>query len=405
MNRIGKHLSRLVDAGLVWYFSYLSKQNVLIINLIISRVRKIFIFIRQLYVKEKVNLLLTIVAGILTLCLLEFYFRYFPHTLPVALGNYLASAYNDGLSGIYRYRPDMKMYMMRPHYERQMYFNRYTWHHKTDAAGFRNPEDQERADIVLLGDSMIYGHGLEEPSTVRHYLEARVKKPVANLGIQGGSIHQAYQILKTYGRALHPHHVYLFFLVNDIHDLTVYLSDHEIKRFLDIPIEDHSQPYFHVKPQRRKYFDYKFYTNELYVFKAYEFFKSYIQKHWLQASRAEASSWESLAWFDKRPRYRLAMKFHLHALRKIRQLAISDHFRFTHVFIYTGMRAAQEDMYEHILEAFCQAHDIDFYSLRDDFERALKNGETLFLPADGHFTDRGAQLVAQLLEQHMQVRR
>src|SRR5215467_7764816 len=52
----------------------------------------------------------------------------------------------------------------------------YYWHHKTDAMGFRNPADRTQASIVLLGDSMVYGHGVEETSTIRHHLEILLKQ-------------------------------------------------------------------------------------------------------------------------------------------------------------------------------------------------------------------------------------
>src|SRR5262249_47720172 len=105
---------------------------------------------------------------------------------------------------------------------------------------FRNPQDRREADVVLLGDSMIYGHGVEEASTVRHHLENLLRRPVANLGIQGAGIHEEYQALKRFGLALEPKYVFLFFLVNDINDALSSLSAEDMQRFLNLPVDDDS---------------------------------------------------------------------------------------------------------------------------------------------------------------------
>jgi len=45
-------------------------------------------------------------------------------------------------------------------------------------------------DIVLLGDSMVYGHGVYADGTSSHYLKNITGKVVANLGVQADYIHQ-----------------------------------------------------------------------------------------------------------------------------------------------------------------------------------------------------------------------
>jgi hypothetical protein len=307
-------------------FAYFSKSNVRIISYTSEKINRFHKFLHYFYITNKLNLLILIISFMISLGFLEIYFRYFPHTLPQALGNYIASGYNDYWLGIYKYHPEIKMFLMRPHYERQMYFNGYYWHHKTDAMGFRNPTDRLQAYVVLLGDSMVYGHGVEEPSTIRHYLEILLKQSVANLGIQGGSIHQEYQILKTYGISLKPKYVFVFFLVNDIHDLTVYLSasimasatpgdsvrgystvapearsvrgrrcasawphvadavikaylsDEEIYTFLNTSSDDHTTPYIHAKKVKEKFWGkLNSYTRDFYIVKAYKFLKNILK--------------------------------------------------------------------------------------------------------------------------------
>jgi hypothetical protein len=66
------------------------------------------------------------------------------------------------------------------------------------------------------------------------------------------------------------------------------------------------------------------------------------------------------------------------------------------VFVYTGDKK-EEPTYELVLREFCRRQGICFFSLKDGFEPAIKNGEQLFLQGDGHFTDRGARLAVRLI--------
>jgi lysophospholipase L1-like esterase len=313
----------------------------------------------------------------------------------------VATGYDARPSGIYRFNPEMKMSFMRPNYERRMYFNAYYWTHRTDSLGFRNPEDRESAYVVLLGDSMIYGHGLEEHSTVRYHLETLLKKPIANLAAQGNSIHQEYQVLKTFGLRLKPAYVFLFFLHNDITDLTVFLTDDEMRRFLSIPVADHATPYFEIKPARQRTRWFAPFLDDLYVRKAYQFLKKVLWSGGRAQAEAFTAEWEPLPPFHGNPRMPLAMQFHLQALRKIQHLANMYNFRFINVFIYTGLGQA-EPLYEGILESFCKTQGIRFVSLRDEIERAVRRGEQVFLPQDGHFSDAGTRLVARVIAGQIQ---
>jgi hypothetical protein len=364
--------------------------------------RREFVII-QWFIINKLNIACSVISLLLSLTFLECYLRYFPHTLPYALGNYVTYGYDTGLSGIYRYNAEMKMELMRPNYKRRMYFNGRYWHHQTDAMGFRNPTNRSSAYVVLLGDSMIYGHGVEETSTIRHHLENILQKPVANLGIQGSSIHQEYQVLKRFGVGLNPHFVFLFFLVNDIRDLVNQMSDEEMQRFLSFPVDDHVSPYYAIPKITYESYALSAYLRELYVVRAFDFFLKYTRMHLINHAIAFGNSWQSVPFFQENPRFLWAMRFHLRALRKIQNLAEKNHFHFVNVFIYTGVSYPdKEEIYEDILEPYCKVHGIHFYNLKDDISLAMARGEELFLKHDGHFTDQGARLVARALARLIQ---
>jgi lysophospholipase L1-like esterase len=350
---------------------------------------------------RRAQVALALVALVAALAIVEASLRTFVDALPLALANDLASGYNARRSGIYRFQPDMDMFLMRPHYEREMFFNGYHWHHRTDWMGFRNPEDRRSADVVLLGDSMVYGHGLEEPSTIRHHLEALIGRNVANLGIQGAGIHEEYQVLKRFGLPLEPRFVFLFFLENDIDDLVQLHTDDEMRRFLATAVDDHRTPYFDVVPPSDGWLHrWKGAVGDLYTVRACRFLVRWLSPGGATAAETDVPRWASLPLFRQRGvRQVLAMRFHLHALAKMQDLARQGHFTFVNVFIWTG-HFAEEPIYEGILKSYCREQGIAFLDLREA-EREVNDRERLFLPVDGHFSDAGTRWVAELLAKSM----
>jgi hypothetical protein len=343
------------------------------------------------------QLALSATAFVISLVAVEVSLRAFVDRLPLGLANEITSGYSARPSGIYRYRGDMKMLVMRPNYEREIFFNGYHWHHRTDATGFRNPGDRASADVVLLGDSMVYGHGLEESATIRHRLEAIVGRPVANLGMPGAGIHQEYEILERFGLALRPRYVFLFFLFNDLTDLTITLQDDEMRRFLATAVADHETPWHDVVPSQRRRPRLKDYWNDLYTVRAWRFFRRIVGLGQARAGEPSGRDWESRSPFRSNPRLALAMRFHLYALLKMQDLGERNHFEFVNVLIWTGRFPDEEPVYVEVLESFCREHGIAFYNLREA-ERVLDgDSSALFLPGDGHFSALGARWVAMLL--------
>jgi lysophospholipase L1-like esterase len=342
---------------------------------------------------------------VLSLGLLELYLRYLPFTLPNALANHVASAYHTGPSGIYRYAPELRTRLMRANDDRMMYFNGYRWRHRTDSRGFRNPVERARASVVLIGDSIVYGHGVEETSTIRHHLEAILGEPVANLGVQGSSIHDEYQVLKAFGVSLRPRYVFLFFLANDIDDLRS-LSEREMSAFLGLPLADHSTPYFRIRRPRARPWPVRWSRaldarlGDLYVVKAWDFLRRSLRTRRAKPAEAAEDVLSSLPPVPGGPKAALAMRFHLHALRKIQDLADQRRFTFVNVFTHTGW-LPDEPAYERILTAFSRSHDVAFLSLGPAFERGRQNGADPFLKGDGHLSDAGARLAAEALARYI----
>jgi lysophospholipase L1-like esterase len=91
----------------------------------------------------------------------------------------------------------------------------------TDEHGFRNPSPwPERADIVVLGDSMAFGYGVDdEEAWTRLLAEQRPGSRVINLGLIGAAPQQYFRIYETFGQALRPDLVlFCLFPGNDLAD-------------------------------------------------------------------------------------------------------------------------------------------------------------------------------------------
>jgi len=320
---------------------------------------------------------------------------------PLPLSSFIATSYHTGVGGIYFHAPDLHMRLMKPLFQREMYYNGYRWQHRTDKMGFRNPKDRDHARIVLLGDSMIYGHGVDEQHTVRHHLEALIGQPVHNLGIQGGSAHQELQILKKYALKLSPKVVVLFFLTNDIRDLWDDLTEEEMRRFLAHKDKASEPRYFDpspLSPGKRLVSA----LEGFYVARAICAAVKLIYQRAVPPAAAD-QTWRARPLFVKRPRLKLAMDFHLRALQRMQALARANNIAFINVFIHTGQAhyADEEPVYEEVLRQFCRAEEMHFLSLRQAFGQ-VKERDRLFLKNDGHFTSQGAKLAAEEVGQYLE---
>jgi lysophospholipase L1-like esterase len=93
--------------------------------------------------------------------------------------------------------------------------------HNTDGHGFRNVWPwPERAEIVALGDSLTFGHGVEDeqtwPAIVARFLS---RGRVINLGLSGAGAQQYLRVYETFGMKLQPKVLLVgFFVRNDFWD-------------------------------------------------------------------------------------------------------------------------------------------------------------------------------------------
>jgi len=184
-----------------------------------------------------IRLGLVATAILVVLGVLEVVLRLRPTLLGYAYANGALSRYTGRAGGIYYRDRNLRMNFMIPNFQTRMYANGYVWHHQTDALGFRNASLHVPADVVLLGDSLVYGHGVDFEDTLGNRLEQRSGLRVANLGRQGDCAFQEAYVLTAYIDVFTPRFVVYVFTPNDIEDLYVYLSDAAMEAFIAQPVE------------------------------------------------------------------------------------------------------------------------------------------------------------------------
>jgi hypothetical protein len=175
------------------------------------------------------RLVSTTFAAACGLLLIEGAIRWVPGLLSGAVANAALSGYLSERDGIYKFDPYMG-FVMRPDYRRPMYWNGHRWHHATNALGFRGPW-MDRADAVFLGDSMVYGHGVEEEETVPTRFARWSGLSSANLGLQGSSPVQDLELLRRIGLRLRPRYVVLCLHPTDVTDALPVYEVSELTRF------------------------------------------------------------------------------------------------------------------------------------------------------------------------------
>lgn len=176
--------------------------------------------------------LLTATALVL-LGLLELLLARAPEVFGEQRANAIFSTYDTKPGGIYIREKRSRMRFMWPDFATGNYWNGYRWHHATDGRGFRNPSGTP-TDVLLLGDSLIYGHGVEEAETVAHFLRSEHRVGAYNMGRQGAALYDEYVLLRTYLPELAPQAIVLFVFLNDFDDLEVYRTADEISAIPEI---------------------------------------------------------------------------------------------------------------------------------------------------------------------------
>lgn len=185
------------------------------------------------------RLTLISVVTLLLLGTLELLLAFAPGLFGERRLNEVDSRYDARPGGIYVREKRSGMRFMWPDFSTENYWNGYRWQHSTDSRGFRNPPGTP-TEVLLLGDSLIYGHGVEEPETVAAFLRSERDVGAYNMGRQGAALFDEYVFLRTFLPELEPRSVVLFVFLNDFDDLEVYRTAEQIATMPEIDRLDYA---------------------------------------------------------------------------------------------------------------------------------------------------------------------
>ena len=312
-------------------------------------------------------------AVILPLLLLVFFetaIRIHPKLLGQGYANFVLSKYNAKKNGIYVHDPVLKMYLMKENFHTTMYANGYVWNHRTDSKGFRNPVSKDRTDIVLLGDSFIYGHGLDWEYTLSHFLEGK-GYDAYNLARQGDSSHSEMYMLGQFGLPLKPRYVFYFYFSNDISDLFTYgIRKEEMEEFIQKPLETVA---LGASTERR-------------ISKESLLDKSYIYQY-LKYRAALRQHQKILKTAD----YDLGWKYTKKAI------AYMDYISGLHGAKFVIVPIVKDTYNDYlILKNFASEQNIEFLDMSD------LNDKKYYLKNDEHFNEKGHERMAELVSKYIE---
>lgn len=347
------------------------------------------------------NLHLLFLAGISLAAMAEFTLRSFPTVLGHDFANGIFTKYKMYPEGIYYNDPILKMKFMVPNYRTDMYYYGYRWIHETDKLGFRNPETKSQADIMLLGDSFIYGHGVNIDQTVSHFIEEFTGNSVVNLARQGDTCFQEAYKLTTYIDQFQPRYVLYFFFENDLRDLYQYLPDEELNKFIDTPLDEITyrkamDVETAVKVTEEENYRlrhsgslYSLLKERIYLLKIVDWVGFIRNQNELEARISDQghdiNNEESVGW-----------KYTKKTINYMNHIAQTHHAE----FIVVPITPTSKRHYL-ILKNFSRKQSIAFI----ETETIDKSNESLFLSRDGHFNEKGAKAMARLVAEYLEHRR
>jgi lysophospholipase L1-like esterase len=114
-------------------------------------------------------------------------------------------------------------YELKPNMKERAYRSTVT----TNSLGFRSKEiDKEKSTIVVLGDSITFGYGLEDDETIPAHLDNLLEEyNVLNTAAPGYNLFQETAIYKEISQELDPKRAILIFHFNDITSETAFLHE------------------------------------------------------------------------------------------------------------------------------------------------------------------------------------
>lgn len=337
---------------------------------------------------------------LLGLGVLEIALRVLPLKRASNLSNEVYTAYGSFPGGIYFTEPETRINFMVPNFKAENFWNGYSWQHRTDALGFRNPPGLKNRSLLLLGDSLIYGHGVEERQTAADILRTRYGRPAYDMARQGDCLYQQYVLLRLYHRELAPKTVVLFVFLNDFSDLLFYRTREEIERMPELSLDERALRQRVADLGRTPVYPVQ---RQLYRFRSLRLLRGVAKSFsgdWMARAEAAPGGLDDLAAAVLEPEpFALASRYYRRVLSECQRIVSGDQANLKVVLLDVGAAVGPDGQRANErLRAFLQQT-----SAKTGFSFATTAGVfdgcgECFLPQDGHFSPQGHARLARFLD-------
>jgi hypothetical protein len=339
------------------------------------------------------NLGITGTTLVIIIAVIELFFRFGASLLPMNLQNILLTKYNSRPDGIYFHDPEWDIPILKPNFQQNMFYNGYRWIHRSNNFGIRDNHNFDTADIVLLGDSMVYGHGVNADETSSRYLKDITGKVVANLGVQADYPPKQYIRLKHLVLFLRPK-IVLFF-INGEQDKFDFANYRPTISYINRIIRE--QP-----P------DYSLGINSTQYFRNYENFDISANDHigaYLYSARPILMIINKLkrGYFHKKSSYRgealnkdIISVITKKILHDANRLCKDNGAKFVVIIHHDKHSSEHQYSYNDVVRETCKELGIPFIDLK---EFSPKN--EYFLKKDGHYSKNGNKWVAETIDNYL----
>lgn len=340
---------------------------------------------------------LTVASVLLTLVLVESLFHMFPSLLPLAISSdYRGVAHSViGNTG-------------KPGSSDVIRTQDFTQPYQLDQMGFRNEGPwPSQADVVVIGDSLVFGYGVDVDHAWPQLLAGLSGRNVLNLGLIGASPEQYLRIYETFGRALKPKLVVVGFFPNDFWDeeqFALWRKSGVGGNYLEW--RDHGRP----KAEDLEHL----WGRIKYSAKLHLYLVQLVLLDLQAESGHTAEPPLMLDWSDgetvrldlgylqhKTARAPPAFSMVLDSLTQLQRLATADGSQLLVVFqpskerIYLPFVGQEPPHFSELMAAELEKHSISILQLIPAFKEGADAGEMLFFPVDGHPNAKGYRLIAE----------
>lgn len=289
---------------------------------------------------------------------------------------------------------------------------------EVDEQGFRNAgEWPEHAEIVAIGDSLVFGYGVDVELAWPQQLAKQTGKQVLNLGLIGASPQHYRRIHEAFARPLQPKVIVVgFFARNDFWDANKFAAweasgvggNYLEWRAFGMPTkEQYANPFFRAIFELRK---------RSYILSLLKFGRDALRRSSSrQAEVVQTASGAEMYLFDEDFRTKTELsgpnndtfKLVVDELRSMRDAAQRDGSR-----LILMLQPAKEEVYAAgrsdelpdatiALRAELDALGIEYIDAVPAFREKAQQGQALFFPIDGHPNAAGYAVLASLVAEYL----